>query len=474
MRKIQRMFIQQLYTACLSEAAYYIESNGEAAIIDPLRDIDTYIQLAKERNASIRYIFETHFHADFVSGHLDLQRATGATIVFGPDTHTSYPVKLASDGEVFALGAATITALHTPGHTLESTCWLLKDEQGKEHALFTGDTLFVGDVGRPDLSSGNMTSEELAELLFDSLHNKLAHLPDDVLVYPAHGPGSACGKNLGPETHSTIGKEKQTNYAFAATDKESFVKAVTTGLQQAPQYFPINAAINQKGYQPIDTIMATGLKALSLPDFKQAMETGEVFIIDSRPATLFTQGFVPGSISIGLEGRFAEWAGSLIPYTARLLLVTEPGKEQETVTRLARVGFENFDGYLAGSYAAWKSAGETIDMIIDVEADELAMDLPFDDNLLVLDVRNDAEYGGGHVVGAMHLPLAEMNDTMRIATIPEEANVYVHCMSGYRSVIAASLMKRQGLHNVRNIVGGWKAIAEEEKIPTEKEKNVLN
>lgn len=468
------MFIQQFYTNCLSEAAYYIESNGEAAIIDPLRDIDIYLQLAKERNASIRYIFETHFHADFVSGHLDLQRATGATIVYGPETKTNYTVHLAQDGERFPLGAVTITALHTPGHTLESTCWLLKDEQGKEHALFTGDTLFVGDVGRPDLSSGDMTSEELAALLFDSLHGKLASLPDDVLVYPAHGPGSACGKNLGPETHSTIGKEKQKNYAFAADSKEAFIKAVTTGLQQAPAYFPINAAINQKGYQPLETVMAKGMKALSVADFKTVMEDEQVVIVDSRPAALFTQGFVPGAVSIGLEGRFAEWAGSLIPYKAHLLVVSEAGKEQETITRLARVGFENFEGYLHGGYDAWKNAGETIDMIIEVEADELAMDLPFDENLLVLDVRNEAEYGSGHVVGAMHLPLAEMNDTMRISTIPEEANVYVHCMSGYRSVIAASLMKRQGLHNVRNIVGGWKAISAEEKIPVEKEKEVLN
>ncbi|HSR38027.1 MAG TPA: MBL fold metallo-hydrolase [Phnomibacter sp.] len=474
MRKFQRMFIQQLYTNCLSEAAYYIESNGEAAIIDPLRDIDDYLQLAKDRNATIKYIFETHFHADFVSGHLDLQRATGAAIVYGPGTKTHYTVKLAKDGEVFPLGTASIAAIHTPGHTLESTCWLLKDEQGKEHAVFTGDTLFVGDVGRPDLSIGDLTSEELATLLYDSLHNKLANLPDEVLVYPAHGPGSACGKNLGPDTHSTIGKEKQTNYAFAATSKEEFVKAVTTGLQQAPSYFSINAAINQKGYQPYEEVLAKGTKALSVQDFKKIAAHEDVIIIDSRPATLFPQGFVPGAVSIGLEGRFAEWAGGLIPYTSRLLVVAEQGKEQETVTRLARVGFENFEGYLDGGFDAWKDAGEIIDMIIEVEADELAMDLPFDDNLLVLDVRNETEYGSGHVVGAMHLPLAEMNDTMRIATIPEEANVYVHCMSGYRSVIAASLMKRQGLHNVRNVVGGWKAIKEEEKIPVEKQKEVLN
>jgi glyoxylase-like metal-dependent hydrolase (beta-lactamase superfamily II)/rhodanese-related sulfurtransferase len=468
------MYIQQLYTHCLSEAAYYIESNGEAAIIDPLRDIDVYLQLAKDRNATIRYIFETHFHADFVSGHLDLQRATGATIVFGPGTKTHYSVNLAKDGEVFPLGDVSISAIHTPGHTVESTCWLLKNEQSKEHAVFTGDTLFVGDVGRPDLSSGNMTSEELAAMLYDSLNDKLAKLPDDVLVYPAHGPGSACGKNLGPETHSTIRKEKHNNYAFTADSKEAFIKALTTGLQQAPAYFPINAAINQKGYQPVETLMAKGMKALQLAEFKKMMEEENVVIIDSRPANLFTQGFVPGAVSIGLEGRFAEWAGSLIPYTAHLLIVAEEGKEQETITRLARVGFENFEGYLQGSFDAWKNEGENIEMIIEVEADELAMDLPFDENLLVLDVRNETEYGSGHIVGAMHLPLSEMNDMMRIATIPEEANVYVHCMSGYRSVIAASLMKRQGLHNVRNVTGGWKAIQEEEKIPVEKQKEVLN
>ncbi|MCU0394823.1 MAG: rhodanese-like domain-containing protein, partial [Chitinophagaceae bacterium] len=447
------MFIQQLYTSCLSEAAYYIESNGEAAVIDPLRDIDAYLQLAASRNATIRYIFETHFHADFVSGHLDLQTATGATIVFGPKTQTAYPVHVAEDSEIFRIGQVAIKALHTPGHTLESTCWLLLDEAGKEHALFTGDTLFVGDVGRPDLSSGHHSSEELAAMLYDSLHQKIAPLADDILVYPAHGPGSACGKNLGPETHSTLGRERQSNYAFTASSREAFVEALTKGLSPAPAYFPLNAAINQKGYQPLDQLMAAGLQALSPEAFEQKMQGDEVLVVDSRKATEFTQGFVPDAISIGLEGRFAEWAGSLLPFDKTILVVADIGREQETITRLARVGFQHFGGFLNGGFAAWQQAGKPIDMVIDVEADELAMDLPFDDQLLVVDVRTEAEYGSGHVVGAMHLPLAELHDTMRIATLPEEANIYLHCASGYRSVIACSLLKRQGIHNVRNILG---------------------
>jgi glyoxylase-like metal-dependent hydrolase (beta-lactamase superfamily II)/rhodanese-related sulfurtransferase len=468
------MYIQQLYTQCLSEAAYYIESNGEAAIIDPLRDIDAYVQLALERNATIKYIFETHFHADFVSGHLDLQKATNAPIIFGPHTQTAYPVIVAKDGESFALGAVELVAIHTPGHTLESTCWLLKDASEKAHALFTGDTLFIGDVGRPDLSSGQMGSEELAALLYHSLHTKLASLPDEVLVYPAHGAGSACGKNLGPEKFSTLGEQRQTNYALQPQTQEAFIKSVTEGLKEAPVYFAVNASINQQGYTGFDTIKNAALVPLEPSAFYEAIKADDTLVLDTRPATQFTGGFVPGSISIGLEGRMAEWAGSLLPFDKKIVLVAEPGKEEESITRLARVGFDKMAGYLKGGIEAWIQAGYPIDMVIDVEADELAMDLPFDDNLVVLDVRTEAEFGSGHIVGAMHLPLTDFTDVARMASLPENANLYVHCGGGYRSVIAASLLKQQGIHQVRNVLGGWTAIQEQEKIPVEKTKEVLN
>ncbi|RYZ16355.1 MAG: MBL fold metallo-hydrolase, partial [Chitinophagaceae bacterium] len=392
------MYIQQLYTGCLSEAAYYIESNGEAAIVDPLRDIDAYLQLAAERKATIKYIFETHFHADFVSGHIDLAKATGATIVYGPDTDTRLPVHIARDGEAFRIGALTVTVLHTPGHTLESSCYLLTDEQGKEHCLFTGDTLFVGDVGRPDLAQkgADLTMEDLAGMLYDSLHKHILTRPDDVIVYPAHGPGSACGKSLGPETFSSIGQQKATNYALQPQTKAEFVQAVTDGLSAPPQYFPINARINKEGYEELDSVLAKGLTPLKVADVKAALEC-DALLLDTRHASVFTEGYVPGSVFVGLEGRFAEWAGSLLPYTGEMILLTEPGKERETLVRLARVGFQNVIGYLEGGFEAWKKAGEAIDLIIDVDVDELAMDLPFDENLLVIDVRKPAEFAEGHV-----------------------------------------------------------------------------
>ncbi len=430
------MFIKQIYTNCLSEAAYYIESEGEAAVIDPLRDIDEYLHLARERNATIKYIFETHFHADFVSGHIDLSKVTGAPIVFGPDTETNFPVHVARDGEIFKLGKITFEVLHTPGHTLESSCYLLRNEKGKAEAVFTGDTLFVGDVGRPDLSSGNLSKEELASLLYDSLQNKIAPLPDDVVVYPAHGPGSACGKNLGPETQSTIGSERQTNYALKDQTKEEFVKAVIEGLAEPPQYFSINARINKEGYESLGDLMS-GFKAMNVSDFKQQLQK-EVVILDTRPSTMFTPGFIPGSISIGLEGRFAEWAASILPFDKDILLVTEPGKETESMIRLARVGFERIKGYLAEGFDSWKQAGEPIDMIIDVEADEMAMDIPFDEQMVVVDVRREAEFADGHIAGAVNLPLEDLTDPARMANFTENQNLYVHCAGGYRSVIAAS------------------------------------
>jgi len=471
------MYIEQLYTGCISEAAYYIESEGVAAVIDPLRDIDAYLELASKRNARIQYIFETHFHADFVSGHLDLAAATGATIIYGPNTVTEFPVHVAKDGESFQIGKLRMDVLHTPGHTLESSCYLLHDEAGKAHAIFTGDTLFVGDVGRPDLAQkgAELTMEDLAGMLYESLQQKIMPLADDVILYPAHGAGSSCGKNLGPETHSTIGAQKQSNYALQPQSKEDFIKAVTEGLAAPPQYFPINAAINKQGYASLNSVLEKGLQALDIPAFKLAIKQANTFILDTRHATLFTQGFIPGSISIGLEGRFAEWAGSLLPFDQHIVLVTEPGKEKESIIRLTRVGFDKIIGHLDGGYDAWVNAGERIDMIVDVEADELAMDLPFDENLVVVDVRKETEFGNGHVKDAVNIPLNEMMDPGSMANLEEHQNIYVHCAGGYRSVIAASLIKRQGIHNLRNVLGGWNKIKEQgDKIPTETSAEVLN
>lgn len=468
------MFIQQLYTDCISEAAYFIESNGEAAIIDPLRDIDAYIKLAAEKKASIKYIFETHFHADFVSGHLELAKATGAPIIFGPGTVTRFPVTVAKDGEQFSLGKVTLKVLHTPGHTLESTSYLLKDEQQNDYAVFTGDTLFIGDVGRPDLSSGNLDSEDLAAMMYDSLQNKIIPLADNVIVYPAHGPGSSCGKNLGPETQSTIGIQKETNYALKPQSKEDFIKSVTEGLETAPKYFSINAKINQEGYPELAAIVKQGMTALDVPAFKSIAEQETTIIVDTRPASQFSNGFIPGSVFIGLEGRFAEWAGGLLPFDQPLLLVTEPGQEHETIIRLARVGFSEIAGHLQGGFDSWLQAGEKTDLVIDVEADEMAMDIPYDDKMVIVDVRKEVEFGDGHVKDAINLPLSELTDPAAIAVIEDNMNAYVHCAGGYRSLIAISLMKRQGIHNVRNVTGGYAAIKNEGSIKIEKEESVLN
>lgn len=450
------MHVEQLYTNCLSEAAYFIAANGEAAVVDPLRDVDVYLKKAEELGVTIKYIFETHFHADFVSGHLELSQKTGAPIVYGPQTKAGFPIHLAADGEVFDIGGLKLKVLHTPGHTLESTCYLLHDEQGSPYCLFTGDTLFVGDVGRPDLFSGNLSKEELAGFMYDSLQ-KIKSLPDNVIVYPAHGPGSSCGKNLGPETHSTIGAQKAGNYALADQEKEAFIEAVTTGLSAPPAYFPINARINKEGYTSLDTVLEKGLEGLSVNDFKVRVEEG-AWILDTRAASVFTESFVPESISIGLDGRFAEWAGILLPFSQPLVLVTEPGKEKESIIRLARVGIDQVQGYLEGGLEAWKAAGEPIDMIIDVEAEELAMDLPHDNRLEVIDVRKPAEFDAGHVKGASNVPLDTFSDTLTIASVNEDNNLYIHCAGGYRSVIAASLLKRQGFHNLRNVLGGWSRI----------------
>ncbi len=467
------MYIQQIYTNCLSEAAYYIESEGEAAVIDPLRDIDAYIRIAKDRNAVIRYIFETHFHADFVSGHVDLANQTNAPIIYGPGALTDFPVHNAKDGEVFKLGNISIEVLHTPGHTLESSCFLLRDEKDKPHAIFTGDTLFVGDVGRPDLSSGNLSSEELAGILYETLQKKIMPLADDIIVYPAHGPGSSCGKNMGPAKHSTLGEEKMNNYALQPQSQEQFIQQVTQGLEVAPRYFSVNAKMNQTGYDAIEKLVKKGTTPLSLKDFKTKIKE-DIILLDTRPAIEFTEGFVPGSVFIGLEGRFAEWAGSLLPFDKPMVLITPAGKEEETVIRLSRVGFDKMMGYLEGGFETWRNAGEKIDMIINVEPDELVMDIPHDPNLLVVDVRREAEFGDGHVKDALNLPLNEMTDLAELAQFDDTQNLYIHCAGGYRSVIAASLLKSHGIHNLRNIIGGWTKLSEEEKIKVVKETSLLN
>ena len=458
------MEIKQLYTGCLSEAAYFISSEGEAAVIDPLRDVDAYLQMAAERGVKIKYIFETHFHADFVSGHIELSQKTGAPIIYGPDTHASFDVHVAKDNEEFMVGKLKIKAIHTPGHTLESTCYLLHDEAGAPYCIFTGDTLFVGDVGRPDLFSGNLSKEELAGMMYDTLQNKIKPLNDNIIVYPAHGPGSSCGKALGPETFSTIGAQKAGNYALQEMTKGEFIKTVTSGLSTPPSYFPVNARINKEGYDSLDSVYEKGLQALSVAQFKEKV-AADAWILDTRNSATFTQGFVPESISIGLDGRFAEWAGTLIPTKQALVLVTDPGMEKESITRLARVGIDNIQGYLDGGYDAWVNAGETIDLIIDIEPDELAMDIPHDNLLEVIDVRKPSEFDIAHVKGAHNVPLDTLADPVNIAMIDDENNLYVHCAGGYRSVIAASLLKRQGYHNLRNILGGFSKMKAEKGIP---------
>lgn len=466
------MFIQQLYTNCLSEAAYFIESEGEVAIIDPLRDIDIYIKMAAEKNAKIKYIFETHFHADFVSGHIDLAEKTGAQIIYGPDAKTSFSKHMAKDGEEFTLGKCTFRVLHTPGHTLESSCYLLLDEHGVPNSLFSGDTLFVGDVGRPDLFSGNLSSEELAEQMYHSLE-KIKRLPDYVKVYPAHGPGSSCGKNLGPNTHSTIGEEKATNYAMQNQTIEEFVAVVTEGLNAPPAYFPINAKINKDGYDSIDLIIKNGMRALPIEEVKKEI-ADDTILLDTRKSTVFTEGFIPTSINIGLEGRFAEWAATMLPFHSKIMLLTDDGKEEETIIRLARVGFDKIIGFVKGGFESWKNANEPIDLIIDIDADELLMDLNYDYKMIVLDVRKELEFDNGHIKTALNIPLQTMTDLTNIAAFEDTDNIYIHCAGGYRSVIAASILKKQGIHNVRNVLGGFDAAKNVPKMPIEVAKETLN
>ncbi|WP_417801116.1 MBL fold metallo-hydrolase [Tenacibaculum sp.] len=454
------MKIEQIYTGCLAQGAYYIESNGEVAIIDPLREVDPYINRAEKDGAKIKYIFETHFHADFVSGHVTLAEKTGATIVYGPTAKTNYEAHIATDGEVFTLGDITITVLHTPGHTMESASYLLKDKEGKNHAVFSGDTLFLGDVGRPDLAqkAANLTQDELAGLLYDSLRTKIMTLEDDVIVYPAHGAGSACGKNLSKETVGTIGDQKKTNYALRADmTKEEFVKEVTDGLLPPPEYFPLNVKMNKEGYQSIDEVIKSGATALSVTDFEKMANETDALILDVRHQSEFIKGFIPQSIFIGLGGTFAPWVGALIKdVTQPILLVTPEGEEETTITRLSRVGFDNVLGYLDGSFLAWKEAGKEVDMLRSVSATILAEAVT--KKAPVFDVRKPGEYANEHIVDVPSTPLDFLND--HIEEFPTKEDFYVHCAGGYRSVIAASILKARGFHNIIDVAGGYKAIKE--------------
>ena len=453
------MIIEQIYTGCLSQGAYYIESNGEAAIIDPLREVSPYIEKAKNNKATIKYIFETHFHADFVSGHVTLAKETGATIVYGPMAKTGFESMIASDQQEFKIGALTLTVLHTPGHTMESTTYLLSDVSKKDIAIFSGDTLFLGDVGRPDLAqkSADMTQEDLAGILFDSLRKKIMPLADDLLVYPAHGAGSACGKNLSKETVGTLGDQKKTNYALRADmTKEEFIKEVTDGLLPPPQYFPLNVKMNKEGYEDIDTVIKTGTRPLSPQAFEVAANETGAIVLDVRHQNDFAKGHIPQSIFIGIDGGFAPWVGAMIGDVKQpILLVTPEGREEETVTRLALVGFDNTLGYLNGGISSWKKNGKTIDTVegIDVESFK-----PLAENSTIFDVRKPGEYLSEHLVNANSTPLDFLNNHM--SEFPSKGNFYIHCAGGYRSMIAASILKSRGIHNLIDVRGGFSAIKE--------------
>lgn len=457
------MKIEQIYTGCLAQGAYYIESNSEVAIIDPLREVTPYIKKAEKNGCEIKYIFETHFHADFVSGHVTLSKLTGAPIVFGPSATPNFEAIIATDHQVFKLGNITIMALHTPGHTMESTCYLLKDEKGNDHALFSGDTLFLGDVGRPDLAqkAANMTQEDLAGLLFESLRNKVMPLADAVIVYPAHGAGSACGKNLSKQTVGTMGEQKKTNYALRADmTKAEFIKEVTDGLLPPPQYFPLNVKMNKDGYEDVDAVIERGTTPLTALEFEDlATETGAI-ILDVRHQDDFAKGHIPRSIFIGIEGNFAPWVGALIADVEQpILLVTPEGKEEETIIRLSRVGFDKTVGYLNGGFDAWKHAGLDYDSITSVSASQLKH-ITDKQEVPIFDVRKDGEFKSQHVLNAHHASLDYINDHLN--DFPENDTFYVHCAGGYRSIIAASILKSRGIHNFINITGGFDALKETE------------
>lgn len=459
------MKIEQIYTGCLAQGAYYIESNGEAAIIDPLREVQPYIAKADKDSAKIKYVLETHFHADFVSGHLDLAQKTGATIVFGPTAKPAFAAHVAEDGETLTLGNITIQVIHTPGHTMESTCYLLKDNNGKDVALFTGDTLFIGDVGRPDLAQkvvADLTQDKLASHLYDSLHNKILPLADDIIVYPAHGAGSACGKNMSKETTDTLGNQKRTNYALQPMSKEDFIEKVLDGLMPPPAYFPENVLMNIKGYESIDNVLSKGLQALSPAAFEAAANETGAIILDTREPQVFAKGFIPNSINIGIDGNFAPWVGALIPDIKQpLLIVADKGREEEVVTRLARVGYDSAIGYLDGGIEAWNNAGNETDNITSITTDEFAAILEKDPNINILDVRKASEHYSEHIIDSENIALDYINE--HIADVSKNKTYYVHCAGGYRSMIFISILKARGFDNLIDVKGGFKAIKESGK-----------
>ncbi len=453
------MIVEQIYTNCLAQGAYFIESNGEVAIIDPLREIDSYIQKAEALNAQIKYIFETHFHADFVSGHITLSERTGASIVYGPMANPTYDTIIAKDKQEFKVGNVTIIALHTPGHTMESTTYLLRDEDGKDHCIFSGDTLFLGDVGRPDLAqkSANITQEELAGILYDSLRNTIMPLADDVIVYPAHGAGSACGKNMMTETVDTLGNQKQMNYALRSDmTKAEFIEEVTTGLSAPPAYFPMNVMMNKSGYANIDEVISKGNSPLSPSDFENIANESRAIILDVRHEKEFIQGHIPQSIFIGIDGSFAPWVGAVIKDVNQpILIVGEEDRINEVITRLSRVGFDNTLGYLKGGFKAWEKEGKEIDTVRSVPTSQFETEHKTNHNP-IFDVRKKGEWDSSHIKDAHHVCLSMLNE--ELAQFPKEDNFYVHCAGGYRSVIASSILKKRGYHNVINIAEGYDAI----------------
>ncbi|MCE6993012.1 rhodanese-like domain-containing protein [Dyadobacter sp. CY323] len=456
------MKIEQIYTGCLAQGAYFIVSNGEAAVIDPLREVEPYLQKAAKIGANIKYVFETHFHADFVSGHLDLSEKTGAEIVYGPNANTAFKAHIAEDGEEFQVGEIVIKALHTPGHTLESTSYLLLDENRKPAALFSGDTLFIGDVGRPDLAQKcDLTTDDLAGMLYESLRSKIMTLPDDIIVYPAHGAGSACGKNMSKETSDTLGNQKLFNYALRKDmTKEEFIKEVTAGLPEPPQYFPENVKMNRDGYESIDDVLERGDQALSAEAFEAKANITGALLLDTRKASEFAQGFIPNSINIGMDGSFAPWVGALIPdLKQNLLIITEPGKEEEVVTRLARVGYDHTIGYLNGGFESWEKAGKEVDRVESIDAVEFS-DRFQAGKLEIVDVRKPDEFKSGHIKDAKNLPLDYINDLM--PEFPKDKTLYIHCAGGYRSMVAASILKSRGIDDVVNIEGGFGAVTKTE------------
>ena len=450
------MIVEQIYTGCLAQGAYYIASKGEAVVIDPLREVGPYLDRAEKDGVTIKYILETHFHADFVSGHLDLEKKTGATIIYGPNANPKFDCKIAKDGEVLKVGDVEIHVLHTPGHTMESTTYLLKDESGKDYAIFSGDTLFLGDVGRPDLAqkAATMTQEQLAATLYNSLRTKIMVLADDVIVYPGHGAGSSCGKNMSKETVGTIGEQKATNYALRADMTEAeFIKEVTDGLQKPPAYFPENVRLNKVGYESLDKVMDRAMTPMSPEAFEAAANETDALILDTRHQSEFIHGFIPQSIFIGIKGSFAMWVGAMVPdINQNLLVVADPGMEEEVLTRLSRVGYDQTIGYLEGGFDAWKNSGKDIDTLEQISAEGLkGLQSP-----VVVDVRKDGEYLSEHMPTAIHASLEYIND--RMGDIPSEGTFYIHCAGGYRSVIAASILKARGFHNMVDVAGGFGAM----------------